>query len=57
VLIAQNVMADPDANEIVTNVIGGNLACVHNNPAAQEGDSQGAPNVVAGRKLGECSTL
>jgi hypothetical protein len=50
-------MADPDANEIVTNVIGGNLACVHNNPAAQEGDSQGAPNVVAGRKLGECSTL
>lgn len=56
-LIAHNVMADPDANEIVTNVIGGNLACFHNNPAAQEGDSAGAPNVVAGHKLGECSTL
>lgn len=55
--IAQNVMADPDANEIVTNVIGGNLSCVHNSPAAQEGDSAGQPNVVGGRKLGECAAL
>lgn len=57
VLVIHNVMADEDANEIVTNVIGGNLACFHNDPQAQAGDSHGAPNVVKGHKLGECATL
>ena len=42
--------------EIVTNNIGGNLACFNNNPAAQVGDSMGQPNVVAGQKRGECKT-
>lgn len=55
--VSQNVMADPDANEIVTNMIGRNLVCVHNSPAAQEGDSEGSPNIVGGHKLGECATL
>lgn len=57
VVVVHNVMADPDANEVVTNVIGGNLACFHNDPHAQSGDSHGAPNVVKGHKLGECATL
>jgi hypothetical protein len=46
---------DPDAMEIVTNVIGGNLACFNNNPMAHVGDSQGSPNVVGGQKRGECA--
>jgi hypothetical protein len=46
---------DPDAMEIVTNVIGGNLGCFNNNPVAHVGDSMGAPNVVGGHKRGECA--
>jgi hypothetical protein len=49
-----NRFGDPDAMEIVTNHIGGNLACFNNNPAAQVGDSMGQPNVVAGQARGEC---
>ena len=45
---------DPDAMEIVTNWIGGNLACFNNNPPAHVGDSMGSPNVVGGQKRGEC---
>jgi hypothetical protein len=51
-----NRFGDPDAMEIVTNHIGGNLACFNNNPVAQVGDSMGQPNVVAGQKRGECKT-
>jgi len=50
-------MGDPDAMEIVTNTVGGNLACVNNVPQAQVGDSMGLPNVVAGQKRGECRNL
>ena len=50
-----NRFGDPDAMEIVTNHIGGNLACFNNNPAAQVGDSMGQPNVVGGQKRGECA--
>jgi hypothetical protein len=57
VSVRGNRMADPDGNEIATNTIGGNLACFNNVPHAQVGDSQGAPNVVAGKKLGECASL
>ncbi|HET7171187.1 MAG TPA: hypothetical protein VFI18_06100 [Gaiellales bacterium] len=52
-----NRFGDPDAMEIVTNHISGNLACFNNNPAAQVGDSQGDQNVVLGQKRGECATL
>lgn len=52
---------DPDANEIITNVVGGNLVCFDNVHAAQYGDAQfvpgAAPNVVGGRALGECRSL
>ena len=55
--IIGNRFGDPDANEDVTNVIGGNLACFNNVPKAQVGDSMGAPNVVGGHKRGECASL
>jgi hypothetical protein len=53
--INNNKMGDPDAMEIVTNVIGGNLACWDDSPHPQVGDSQGTPNMVGGKKLGECN--
>lgn len=57
VLVIHNVMDDPDANEVTTNVVGGNLACFHNSPPAQFGDAAPIPNVVGGHKLGECARL
>jgi hypothetical protein len=57
VKVIGNRFGDPDANEIITNTVGGNLACFNNNPAAQIGDSGGLPNVVAGQKRGECKNL
>jgi hypothetical protein len=55
--IARNRMGDPDAMEIITNTIVGNLSCVNNSPHAQIGDSGGEPNVVGGEKRGECRHL
>jgi hypothetical protein len=52
-----NVVADPDGNEIQTNIVKGNLSCHTDNPAAQSGDSGGNPNVVLGHATGECATL
>jgi hypothetical protein len=52
-----NRFGDPDAMEIVTNHISGNLACFNNNPAAQVGDSQGDQNIVLGQKRGECAAV
>jgi hypothetical protein len=52
-----NVLADPDGNEVATNTVRGNLVCRANNPSAQVGDSFGSPNAVLGRALGECATL
>jgi hypothetical protein len=52
-----NRFGDPDADEVVTNVIGGNLACFDNIAPPQVGDSTGATNVVAGQKRGECKGL
>lgn len=46
-----------DSTEVATNVIGGNLICVGNTPAAQIGDSGGTLNTVSGNKLGECADL
>ena len=49
---------DPDSNEVQTNVIGGNLTCFANSPAAQVNPADGGqPNVVAGQKLGQCAGL
>lgn len=52
-----NVTADPDGNEIQTNWIGHNLSCTGNSPKPQQGDSQGLPNTVIGKALGQCSDL
>ena len=48
---------DPDSTEVADNVVGGNLICQNNSPAAQFGDSGGGPNTVAGRAVGECAAL
>lgn len=47
-------MADPDANEVLTNFVHGNLACLANFPAIQYGDSRGTPNRVVGFAAGQC---
>jgi hypothetical protein len=52
-----NVLADPDANEYVTNTIHGSLNCTGNSPAPQVGDSEGSPNQVTGPKTGQCANL
>jgi hypothetical protein len=49
-----NVVEDPDGNEIVTNIIHGSLNCEGNDPAPQIGDSEGQPNQVTGHKSGQC---
>jgi hypothetical protein len=49
-----NTVVDPDGNEYVTNTIHGNLNCSGDDPAPQIGDSGGEPNVVTGRKTGQC---
>jgi hypothetical protein len=57
-IFSNNVSAvDPDSNEVVTNIVGGNLICMGNSPAIQFGDSGGAPNTVAGHKLGQCTAV
>lgn len=57
VLLFNNKFADPDADEVVTNFIAGNLRCAGNSPAPQVGDSMGGPNVVKGKKTGQCAKL
>jgi len=52
-----NVTADPDGNEIQTNIVKGNLDCRGDNPVAQQGDSEGNPNIVLGHATGECAAL
>ena len=54
VRISHNTMADPDANEIVTNTVAGDLACFANSPAVQFGDSAGMSNIVGGNARGQC---
>ncbi len=46
-----NSTADPDGNEVDTNVVHGNFVCSGNNPAAL-GDSQGFPRVALGLQPG-----
>jgi hypothetical protein len=52
-----NVLADPDGNEYVTNTIHGNLNCTGDSPKPQPGDSHGSPNKVTGRETGQCEGL
>jgi len=56
VIFSRNAsVQDPDANEVVTNTIRGNLICFGNSPAVQVGDSGGTPNTVGGKKIGQCT--
>ena len=57
VSVNNNTFADPDADEIQTNVIAGNLSCFGNSPAVQFGDSSGSPNIVGGQAIGECKNV
>lgn len=50
-----NTMADPDADEILANVIHGDIACSGNSPAVQYGDSHSSPNQVLVHASGECA--
>ena len=50
-----NVTADPDGNEIVTNSIRGNLNCAGNSPRPQIGDSGGSLDNVFGHAHGQCA--
>ncbi len=52
-----NTLVDPDGNEVQTNTIHGNLNCSGNDPAPQQGDSEGSPNVVTGQKTGQCANV
>ena len=52
-----NTVADPDGNEVVTNMIHGNLNCAGNDPPPQVGDSEGSPNHVTGVETGQCVGL
>lgn len=54
VFVAGNTMADPDAMEILANVVRGSIACFANSPAVQYGDSASSPNQVKRRAFGEC---
>jgi hypothetical protein len=57
VIYQQNSFADPDASELTTNTVGGNMICFGNAPQVQFGDSQGTPDVVGGKALGECKNV
>jgi hypothetical protein len=52
-----NITADPDGNEVVTNAVGWNLNCAGNSPAVQVGDSGGSPNTVGRKATGQCVGL
>jgi hypothetical protein len=63
-IVSKNVAADTsqlpgsDSTEVQTNHVAGNLICRRNTPAAQVNpDDGGQPNVVGGRKLGQCRGL
>jgi hypothetical protein len=49
-----NTMGDPDAMEIDSDVVTGNMSCLSNLPAVQFGDSGAAPNLVGQTASGEC---
>lgn len=56
-IYSDNVLADPDGNEVVTNTIGRNLNCTGNAPSPQRGDSDGDANIVGGKATGQCANI
>jgi hypothetical protein len=57
VVYSDNVLADPDGNEVVSNNVGHNLNCSGNDPSPQVGDSDGDANVVGHRATGQCTLI
>ena len=57
VTMRNNLLADPDGNEYVTNTIHGSFQCSGNSPKPQVGDSEGSLNHVTGAKTGQCAHL
>ena len=56
ITVANNVMGDPDAMEVLTNNIAGNDVCYNNSPVVGFGfDSGGVASHVAGAAVGECA--
>lgn len=55
VITILNKMADPDANEVLANVIRRDIICLGNTPATQYGDSGSTPNKVRHHAFGECA--
>jgi hypothetical protein len=53
-IVGQNATADPDAMEVVSNTVHGNIICRNNSPNVQFGDSGGVSNEVFGNAIGEC---
>lgn len=54
ILDQNNLMGDPDANEVVNNMVQGNIVCTGSDPTVQFGDSGAAPNLVGGEAIGQC---
>ena len=52
---ARNTFADPDADEILNNRIGGNLLCTDLSPTVQFGDAGQPANSVGGYGTGDCA--
>ena len=54
-----DTLGDPDADEFISNTVGGNMICVGDEPAVQFGDSalefSNHPNRITGYAVGECS--
>jgi hypothetical protein len=50
-----NTMGDPDAMEVGSNLIFGNMSCSLNTPAIQFGDGGAAPSVVGLSASGQCA--
>jgi hypothetical protein len=59
VSFVHDTLADPDAMEVGSNLIAGNLTCVGNSaggtPTVQFGDGGGAPNLVGRWASGQCA--
>lgn len=53
-LDTHNTFGDPDANEVLGNIVEGNIVCFGNNSVVQFGDSGGMSNIVSGNARGEC---
>jgi hypothetical protein len=53
-VFTNNTMGDPDAMELLNNLVRGNLICLANSPAVGFHDSAASPNIVGGFGVGEC---